>query len=157
MITASKSHDTRILLISAAIPIPTIYHGRGALLEVIVENILHRRSSDEHLHIPVLGSGGIGETSIELTIVHYSWIVEAFGEHRYWVPCDRSQALPLLSDYLLKTLSVAMQSGDPVKDIILHLRSAPCARLVVVISNFETCWRDPLCSSDPPPFSETEC
>ena len=108
-------------------------------MEEIVRNVLHEPLSDEHLHIPIMGSGGIGKTSIALAVVHHSWIVEAFGEHRHWVPCDHVPALPLLLDYLLKTFSVTKRSGDPVKDIMSHLRSVSFPRIVVV-DNFETFW-----------------
>jgi len=108
-------------------------------VEVIVESLLHLPSSDEHLHVPILGSGGIGKTSVALAVVHHSRIVEAFGRHRYWVPCDHVPALPLLLDYLLKMFSVTKRSGDPVKDIISHLRKTSRRRLVVV-DNFETFW-----------------
>jgi tetratricopeptide (TPR) repeat protein len=116
-------------------PAPVIFHGRDDDVRRIVRTIL----GDDQSRVPILGTAGIGKTTIALAVINNSEIVQKFGDRRYFVPCDEVTKPLLLAELLATHLGIALKSVDPMQDILAALRThaSPC---IVVLDNFETPW-----------------
>jgi GTPase SAR1 family protein len=107
-----------------------------------VVNVLLQNSA----HIAILGTGGMGKTSLATTTVHNPQ-VEAKYSHRYFVPCHSSPTCTELAATI--ATHIGLEKGSQMaKKIAHHFSHAPPS--LVVLDNLETPW-EPL-----PSHSEVE-
>ncbi|KZV60039.1 TPR-like protein [Peniophora sp. CONT] len=118
-------------------PPPAIFHGRAREVDHIVNLI----SDKPPARVAVLGSGGIGKTSIALTVLHRPEVEERYGEARFFMSCEATSTAEGVLQELLKTFRLAVDTQNrvtPRDQFISHLRVQPPG--ILCLDNLETPW-----------------
>ncbi|KZV60044.1 hypothetical protein PENSPDRAFT_369934, partial [Peniophora sp. CONT] len=118
-------------------PPPAIFHGRAREVDHIVNLIIDKPQG----RVAVLGSGGIGKTSIALTVLHRPEVEERYGEARFFMSCEAASTADGVLQELLKVFRLASdaQSRSTPRELLLsHLRVLP--RSILCLDNLETPW-----------------
>ncbi|KAJ7450392.1 hypothetical protein FB451DRAFT_1566603 [Mycena latifolia] len=112
---------------------PKIFHGRDGEVQDIVSVLLQ-----ESPRVAILGSGGIGKTSLATAVVHHSEIAEKF-QQRYFVACEAASS----HIDLVHAVASHFQSEPRENLIVRALATGPPTLLI--LDNLETAW-EPLSS-----------
>ncbi|KZV62636.1 hypothetical protein PENSPDRAFT_657965 [Peniophora sp. CONT] len=118
-------------------PPPAIFHGRAREVDHIVNLILDKPPA----RVAVLGSGGIGKTSIALAVLHHPEVEKRYGEARFFMSCEAVSTVDGVLQEFLKMFKLASdaQSRSTPRDILLsHLRVLPPT--ILCLDNLETPW-----------------
>jgi len=125
-------------------PAPEIFHGRGVFIEQAVGMLVNEPAA----RLAVLGPGGIGKTSIALTMLHAGGVKSKFEGHSRFVSCE-GLTCALLVDTLCIAFGLHKHSKDRLQDLLVFLMGTYTIQpLLLILDNFETLW-----DAD---FSETE-
>ncbi|KAI0028333.1 P-loop containing nucleoside triphosphate hydrolase protein, partial [Vararia minispora EC-137] len=115
-------------------PPPAILCGRDQEVEAVVDMILHKSPA----HAAILGSGGIGKTSVALAVLHSPSIVHQFENQRFFVACDAATSADALVLEILRAFGMASESGvSPTTKVLAFLQASSC---LLCLDNFETPW-----------------
>ena len=96
--------------------------------------------------ICILGVGGIGKTTLALSILHHERVAAKFGEGRYFLPCDAITSANLLLAELAAALDMDEGlPGNALKSVHHKLKQVPC---LLILDNFETPWESPQTRSE---------
>ncbi|KAF9056740.1 hypothetical protein BDP27DRAFT_1433616 [Rhodocollybia butyracea] len=117
---------------------PDILFGRDIIVDNLACMLISQKNS--MARICLLGSGGMGKTSVARAVLHHRSVIEYFGEeNRVWVPCIKATSLSLLHDTLYDSLGVSLNTGDQLRDIIHNLKSSK-SPIILLLDSFETPW-----------------
>jgi tetratricopeptide (TPR) repeat protein len=105
-------------------PAPRDCFGREELVEKLVG------LAEKLEPIALIGAGGIGKTSIALTVLHHNRVEERFGENRRFIRCDQFPASP---SHFLARLSEVLGAGIENPKDLTHLRPLLSSKDVLII------------------------
>ncbi|TFK37268.1 hypothetical protein BDQ12DRAFT_753347 [Crucibulum laeve] len=114
-----------------------IFTGRDKEQQEIITLI----QSNTAARIVVLGPGGIGKTSLTLSVIHHHNIVDIFGTRRYFISCDAA----ITADGLVSTIAkyFNLEQKPKLSNVIIGYLSRSKEPALMVLDNFETPWEIP--------------
>src|SRR5271154_4726515 len=93
---------------------PSWVIGRDSEQSDIIKSVLAGKP------VVILGSGGIGKTTLALTVLYDEKVVKKY-KHQYFVSCEGITSINLLLGELVKVLGIPLEAQDQyLKERILH-------------------------------------
>ncbi|TFK37279.1 hypothetical protein BDQ12DRAFT_724427, partial [Crucibulum laeve] len=116
---------------------PQIFSGRDKEQQEIITTIQQNTTA----RICILGPGGIGKTSLALSILHDHNIVDIFDTRRYFISCDAAITTDGLISIVAKYFNVEEKSKQ--SNAIIRYLNRSKEPALMVLDNFETPWEVP--------------
>lgn len=113
---------------------PKIFHGRGEQLQHILDCLLDPQAS----RISILGPGGIGKSTLALSILHHPKSADKYGPSRHFVACDSGTSATEFTSLIAMHMGL-QERGKPSLAVIKYFSSSS-RPVLLVLDNFETPW-----------------
>ncbi|KZS92696.1 hypothetical protein SISNIDRAFT_509728, partial [Sistotremastrum niveocremeum HHB9708] len=129
-------------------PAPPIFYGRDEIVQIVISQLVPSQDEKQAGHTAILGTGGIGKTSVALSVIHSPAIQAHFQEHRYFIACDSLMD----PDGIITALATAFNisaSGNlssRQKSVLSQLGryvGFVGRPILIFLDNFETPWEPP--------------
>jgi Cdc6-like AAA superfamily ATPase len=92
-------------------PKPNIFHGRQTELTSILLSIQEGLEGSKPARVAIRGDGGLGKTSLALSVLHHEETKSQLKDQIYFVSCEATHTPSLLINAINRTLKIP-QSGD---------------------------------------------
>ncbi|KAJ6517042.1 hypothetical protein DFH09DRAFT_1430930 [Mycena vulgaris] len=119
-------------------PSPSIFYGRSVEVDHVVDLILNHTPAC----VAIVGSGGIGKTSIALTSIHHPEVEKYFLNRRFFLSCEAVLTADSLALDLLKLFGLSADSSGSrsPSDILVSFAQSMTLKCLLCLDNFETTW-----------------
>jgi predicted ATPase len=122
--------------LSATPPLaPEVLCGR----DEIVAHHVRLLTSPTSTKLAIMGTGGIGKTSVALAILHHEDVVKAFSDQRFFLSAEAMLDAESLVEGLATMFGVR-RLHDPLTAVLRHLKAQQ--RTLIILDNLETIWND---------------
>lgn len=117
-------------------PAPKSMFGREHEKRAIIATLLNKSGSPPH--VAILGAGGIGKTTLALSVLHAPEVT-AYYSHRYFISCEAALSVQTLLSELADALEISPASRDAkLFQTVCHALSL--SPTLLCLDNFETPW-----------------
>lgn len=117
---------------------PAIFYGRAREIDDILDMVLHKAPA----RVVIRGFGGIGKTSIALTVLHHPEIAGYYRDRRFFMSCEATPSAESMVQGLLRTFGIVVDPNKagalPLDVLLAHMRSLPNG--ILCLDNLETAW-----------------
>jgi hypothetical protein len=115
-------------------PTPLRLIGRDQVKAEIIKFVLNSKP------VIILGSGGIGKTSLALTVLNDNQVIKVYKD-RYFLSCDGVTSFNILLAELAALLRIPLNARDQfIKERILQALRNQSTHSLLCIDNLETLW-----------------